>query len=160
MTEETGVDAGARRVGAFFLWAIPLVLGVAASVWLGFFIGVQNEREQIAQEQRKAVYVGAEHRPTAKIQIQVVPVDCLRLDRADLDGGHLVMYATNTCNAPVSYVAWHWQGISPDGTVIAEHYDNGCPLPVYRGDKAECEFNDVSTDDRIKTMRLWVTAKP
>ena len=72
-----------------------------------------------------------------------------------------MIYATNECRKTLDYVSWHWQGISPDGTVIAMGYTNNayCPVPRMPGDKAECKM-EISTDDRIKTLRVWIQTTP
>ena len=160
--QENGTDAGIRSIGRFFLFAIPLVLGLAASVWLGVWIQSHYFQKELSQEDRAAVYTGAQERPKSKVIIQILPHDCTHLTRVDLDGSDLLMYATNDCHAPLDYLAWHWQFVSPDGTVISEGYDNSCPKPRLPGDKAECVpySGSVKPDDRASVLRAWTQKQP
>lgn len=70
MKDEKGSDAGTRYIGIFFLWAIPCVLGMAASVWLGVVIATHGYINGLTQEQRRAVYVGANVRPKDPLKIK------------------------------------------------------------------------------------------
>lgn len=156
--KETGVDEGVRSIGTFFLWMIPFALALAATAWLGFYVGVQDQIHKQGQENRAAQYVGAADRPQAKIAIEIVGKSCVKVTRADLDGGTLMLYAKNNCHHAVDYVEWHWQLLSPDKTAIAQGYTNQCPLPS-AGNSAECifsgRFSGIPTDDRAASIRVW-----
>jgi hypothetical protein len=158
---ESGTDSGFRNVGRFFLSLIPWALGIGAITWLSVWVGVHEYRREINQENRAATYVGASERPSSKLVIEVKSKDCSVITRADANGDELIIYALNGCHKSLDYLAWHWQGLSPDGTVIAQHYTNAatCSVPVYPGDKAECKLT-ISTDDRIKTLRIWTQITP
>lgn len=160
---EDGVNSGARNVGRFFLWSIPLVLGIAASVWLGVYIGIHDFHHQLTQEERAAVYTGAGSRPKSKIAVELMVRDCVQVVRADLDGSVLYLYAKNNhCEKPLTYVEYHWQELSPNGTVIHEGYTNQCSTPSVDGDIAECQFDEdhfreLPTDSRTDRIRAWTS---
>lgn len=153
MTTENGSENGVRNIGRFFLFAIPLVLGLGFSVWFGAFIGVAQYKHDLAQEKRSAIYVGAEKEIEEKIKIEVIPHDCTTITKADVKGVDLMMYARNDCRSTLSYLAWHWMALSPDGTAIDSGYTNLCPKPTLPGDKAECKLK-ISNDKRMAVLRL------
>lgn len=162
--KEDGMNNAARNFGRFFLFMIPWAVGVAAVVWLGVFITLHNFKQQIkqehkaeTQEQRAAAYSGAAERPTAQIKIEIVRNDCSTISRVDVDGDRLVMYGKNTCHKKLSYFAYHWQLLSPNGLVLRESYDNNatCPMPSFANDEAECQSRDFKMDDRAVRLRVW-----
>ena len=162
MQNEDGLNSGARNVGRFFLMAIPYVLGLAAMTWLGVYIGIHDFNHQLTQEERAAVYTGAKDRPTSKIAIEMKVKDCTKVTRGDIDGTTLVLYAINECHSGVGYMEWHWQEVSPNGTVIHENYTNSCPIPRSNGEIAECTFSssilagpELPDDDRTSKVRVW-----
>src|SRR5258708_5935846 len=105
ISNEDGVNAGQRNIGRFFLAAIPWLLGLGASVWLGVWIGYHDFRHQLSQEDRAAIYVGAENRPKAKIIPTIMPKDCTHITRADIDGSTLLLWARNDCDSYLSYMS-------------------------------------------------------
>jgi hypothetical protein len=151
---EDGVNAGARNFGRLMLALIPYALGLAALVWLSFYIGAHKFRRELSQEERAAVYVGAQQRPTQKLKIEVVKRDCSTITRSDVDGEMLLIYARNDCHENLSYFSWHWEEVSPSGTVIGEGYENSCPNPTFPGDSAECSLH-IASDDRASLLRIW-----
>lgn len=161
---EDGFNSGARNVGRFFLYAIPLVLGVAASVWFGVYVGVHDFHHQLTQEERAAVYTGAKDRPTSKVAVEIVPLDCTHVTRADIDGTSLIIYSRNDCHETLTYMEWHWQEVSPNGIALHEGYTNyDCPIATNPGDIAECAFTDwrsLPDDDRMDKIRVWTRNSP
>lgn len=155
MRGEDGVNAGTRNIGRFFLSLIPWALGIGFMVWFGAWAGVAKYKHDISQERRAAVYVGAETKPEEKIKLDVVKHDCTTISRADVNGSDLMIYARNDCKGRLSYLAWHWQTISPDGTVVGQGYTNGCPIPN-PGNKAECKMK-IDDDERTATVRIWTS---
>lgn len=161
--KEDGVSSGARNVGRFFLALIPWALAIGALAWMGFWLAVHQYREAVEQDRRRAVYVAAENPPKEKIKIETRKVDCLTVDRADVDGGDITIYGRmdGSCGM-TDYTEWHWQALAPDGTVIHEGYENGCPNLRSRGDRAECHMQmgfmgESAKDNRIASVRVWVT---
>jgi hypothetical protein len=164
ISDEDGMEAGGRNVGRLALSLIPWALGIGALVWLGVWIGIHEFRHELSQEERAAIYVGAKERPHSRLIINTIKSDCSTVTRADLDGSDLIMYAKNDCHETLRYLAWRWQLLSPDGTVLKEEYVNGCPVPRMPGDSAECRMQDhyasVSDDDRAATVRVWTQITP
>lgn len=166
MTTEDGVNAGARNVGRFFLMAVPLILALGATAWLGFYMGVHDVRKQLSQEERAAIAVGVTDGPlVGRYRIEIERPDCVTVTRADLDGSTLYLYATNTCRRAIRYLAWHIALVSPDGTILHTKYTNLCPVPRAPNAKAECVFSratylDVPLDDRAAVLRVWAMTSP
>jgi hypothetical protein len=157
--QEDGINSGVRNIGRFFLALIPWAVAIGFMAWLGFWVALHQYRKEVDQERRAAEYVGAKDAPTSKVEIQVIPIDCTRVVRAYLNGEDLLLYAENKCNKTIDYMEWHWEGISPDGTLVDSGYTNVyCPHPTRPNDKAECRLK-VSDDDRIKTMRVYTSLR-
>jgi hypothetical protein len=157
-SNEDGMQAGWRNVGRLALWTIPLSLGLAGSVWLGFYIGVHDFRRELSQEDRAAIVVGAEVRPKGKMKITIETPFCVSVTRADLDGSALRLYAKNDCHQDISYLAWYYALVAPNGTVLHEGYTNSCAVPRHPTDLAECVFDGYSSltiDDRAASIRVW-----
>ena len=160
---ENGLEAGVRNVGRFFLAAIALVLAVSASAWLAFAMGARDAMEQIAQEERAAIVVGAGEPLTLPVKIDIQNLSCVVVTRADLKGTALRLYARNDCNRRLSYVKWGWEAVSPNRTVLHSNWTNQCPVPALTGDSAECVLegsDEVPIDERIETLRVWATDRP
>jgi hypothetical protein len=158
MMSEDGLNSGARNVGRFFLMAIPYVLGLGAMMWLGVYVGVHDFHRQLTQEERAAVYTGAQERPKAKMVVEIVAHDCSHITRADIDGGDLVLYSRNDCHQDLDYLVWYWQEVSPNGTILNQGYNNLCPEPRRNGDVAECRFDGYGSlpiDDRTDKIKVW-----
>ena len=97
--------------------------------------------------------------------IEIVKADCVDVTREDFDGGQLRLYATNNCGVTLRYLEWHYQIISPNGTIVNESWTNSCPIPRRQHDRAECVFgarglDEVPIDDRGATLRVWATRRP
>lgn len=160
---EDGFNAGWRDIGRLALWSIPYVLGLAACVWLGFFIASRNFFNQLSQEQRRAIYVGAEHRPKSKLKIETPNEGPIHITRVDLDGSTAAVYFENTQPGRRRSITIHWQLISPDGTKLESSYDDsasiGGPDQLDQGEKGEVVFDDYSgikLDNRAESIRFWV----
>lgn len=146
------------------LWA----LGLAATAWFGVYITghefsrqVVQEQKQDAQEQRKLTFINpqaeAEKAPPA-LEIRNVTKGCVQLTNAEFDGRRLTMFADNECRSPIDYLAWHWQLKSSAGVVINQGYMNAgsCPLPSYKGEKAECTtYRDLDATG-ASTLFVWL----
>jgi hypothetical protein len=166
-SNEDGREASSRNWGRLALGLIPLALGAAASVWLGMYIQAHRFGRVLSQEDRAAVAVGAEVRPKGKIAIDTATAQkyCAPITRADLDGDTLRLYATNDCKVALTGMDWHYEQLSPNGTVLHDGYMNQrgndhCPTPRMVGDKSECVFAGtyggyMTVDDRVATLRVW-----
>lgn len=170
------MNAGWRNVGRFFLFAIPLVLGLGASAWFGLWITghnfnrqVEAEKHELSQQERSAVFVGAGTKPKGKLAIEIVKKDCLTVIRADIDTvkkGYpyedtdywysLVLYAQSNCQQILDYAKYQWELISPNGVVLKSGYENTatCPVP-HPAEIAECSIK-IQPDERTEKIRVWV----
>ena len=185
LSDEDGVNAGHRNIGRFFLFAVPLVLGLAATVWFSLWVSgyeFQQKKASVAheltQQERAAVYVGAQVRPKGKLAVQLSQDGCFKIVRADLDTKKrdypfedssdysLLLYGQDLCvkthhdygiGDDTGYREWHWAAISPNGTLISGGYDNRCPAPSF-GEIAECRFR-IDIDDRIDHFKVWGIAR-
>lgn len=161
ISNENGREAGARNAGRLMLGLIPLALGLGAAVWLGVYIDAHYFRKAMVQEQRAAEFVGVTAPLASPIKIEVGPSEfCANVTRADISGRVLKLYATNNCTTPLSRMEWHYEAISPNGTILDRGYlSDGCSFPRLVGDSAECVFGEkyegVKDDSRIATLRVW-----
>jgi hypothetical protein len=164
---ENGFDAGWRRIGALALWCIPAALGIGASIWLGVAIGTHQWINTLSQEQRRAIYVGAENRPKEKIKIETPNAGCLKIDRVDLEGREASVYFHNSCRVMQDFIMINWQLISPNGTLLAgdSKYSsllNG-PDMLQSGEHGEVVlsggYGGIKTDDRTAAVRLTMTGR-
>jgi hypothetical protein len=158
ISDEGGVNASLRNVGRFFLSLIPWALGIGALAWLSVFISVRTYRHETRVEERAAIYVGAKKPPKSKLMIETPMITdghhlSLEVTLVDADGDSIVIHAQNR-SGNLSYVLWHWQQISPDGTVIEDQEDNSCPVPARKGETAECKGR-LTIDDRTAKLRVW-----
>lgn len=157
---ESGFDAGWRSIGTFFLWCIPYVLGAAALVWLGVFIGYRGLWNQLSQEKRSAIYVGAATRPKGKLQIETPNESEVKVTRVDLNGRRAAVYFRNEGNSYAGFIQVHWQLVSPDGTLLKSGYQFSenieGPQELNVGEQGEVVFSDIEADSRAKSIRFWV----
>lgn len=162
LSNEDGREASARNWGRLALGLIPLALALGASTWLGFYIGVHKFNRQLSQEDRAAIAVGAWERPKSRIVIdrQSGQKFCAGVTRADVDGETIRLYATNDCGKTLTDMAYHWEALSPNGTIIesSSHSAGWCSTPRLPKDSAECVFDGhygLPSDDRLATVRVW-----
>ena len=106
---------------------------------------------------------GARDRPSSKLLIKVDKGGCVYINRADIDGTTLMLYAQNDCHGSLDYLEWHWKLLSPDGTALKEGYTNQCPKPDH-GHSSECVFSEkeytgVPDDDRASAISVWLVEK-
>jgi hypothetical protein len=156
-TENKGLGSTASKgIGSFFFAAIPWVIAVGASSWLGLYMTFHEDHKELKQEDRMATYVGAAERPKVKIGIETRGHDCIVLSRAEFDGSALLMYAENRCPGDIRYLEWHADLVSPDNTIIESWYTNWqCAEPTERGEKAECRHKFDAVDDRTAKVVVW-----
>lgn len=160
---EDGFNAGVRNIGTFFLWAIPLVLGAAACVWLGFFMTTRGFFNQLSQEKRRAIYVGAEDRPKSKLKIETPNEGPVKITRVDLDGSTAAVYFMNKSASMVRSIEVHWQLYSPDGTALSSGYEysqsHGGPEELNPNGKGEAVLDGyagIKLDNRAESIRFWI----
>lgn len=152
---EDGVNAGHRNMGRFFLFAIPAVLGIAASIWLGVYIGIHNFRRELSQEDRRAVFVGAYQRPKSKLRIETPAMRCLKITHVDLDGGTATVYFQNNCTGETTNRMLRYQTLAPDGTVLHGGWDWTYTGSLKGGEQAEV-IEKLELDDRAAGIRFWI----
>lgn len=156
MTETVEV----RGVSQFFFALIPWALAIGVTAILTCLVTAWHIHAEINQEERSAIYVGAQHLPKAKMKIQDASLGCIALARADYDGGgNLVMYARNDCHASIGYLEWKWQSISADNVVLTQDMTNLCPIPTQPGSQAECTVSS-NVDDRATILRISLSTDP
>lgn len=160
---EDGVHSGARNIGRLALWTIPLALGMGAVAWLGFVAGSRQFWNTISQEQRRAVYVGADHRPKAKLNILLNnDRSSVKIDRVDLDGEVAAVYFHNSGTGRATYIQLHWQLVSPDGTALSSKWGYtellSGPQSLAPGERGEAIFQGyyaIELDSRAGGVRFW-----
>ena len=160
---EDGFNAGIRYIGITYLWTIPLILGLAAAVWFGFYLNVHYFRRELSQEERAAIYVGAKERPKSKINIETPNHGIVKIDRVDLDGTAAMLYFHNSGTGVLTFLKASWTLISPDGTRMASGSDyieniNG-PTTLGPGEKGEAIFQGyqgIRIDSRTATIEFEI----
>lgn len=156
ISNEDGFNAGWRNVGRFFLALIPWALAIGAMTWLGAWIAFHEWQREERQAQRASVYVASPEPQKAKIKITPLSRSCLRVERADLDGDDLLLYgsAPKGCsNGYSDYTEWHWQLLSPDGTILHQGFTN--EVDLHEGTKAEMKMK-IENDDRATELQVWL----
>jgi hypothetical protein len=157
---EDGINSGARNVGRFFLALIPWALGFGFAVWLGVYTALHEIRREAQQERRASQYTGAAEAPKSKLKVQALSKSCVHITHVDVDGDALWLYGRNDCHEDISYgIDWHWELVSPNGTIVKQGYVNAgnCPVPSSAGSSAECKPYDYAIDERAETLRVWMT---
>jgi hypothetical protein len=157
---EDGFNVGWRRIGTLALWAIPLALGIAASVWLGFAMATHGWFRELSQEQRRAVYVGAGDMPREKLKIETPNAGCLKIEKVDLDGRTATVYVRSHCRGEMRYsLDLQWQLVSPDGTIIGFNKTYGSILggpnkldPGQRGEYVFSGWQGIKVDPRAEKI--------
>lgn len=165
ISDEDGFNAGWRNIGRFVLTMIPFALGIGLFVWIADWLWIHEIKASLQMEDRAAIYTGAENRPKSKVTIEVLDKSCVKVTHADLNGRDLRIYGKAEClDESLKYysVYAHWQQLSPDGTILHEHYME-CGKPQKVGDKVECtdggwDFEKPTDDDRVATLRVWISA--
>lgn len=159
ISEEDGLNAGFRNIGRFYLALIPWALAVGALAWMGTWVAFHEWQRETRQEKRAAIYVAAPEPVKSKIKITVLKRSCVKVERADLDGRSLIIYAAapSGCDSisGLGYAEWHWQEVSPDGTVLHADYSN--EMNIHSGEKVEFKFTIPSDDDRVAEVRVWIS---
>lgn len=163
LSNEDGTNAGFRNIGRLALSSIPLVLVAAACVWLGFWISAHGFFNQLNQEERRAVYVGAAIPPKAPIIIETPFKGCVKVTRVDLDGSTAAVYFENGCSGKVKWLKIYWQEISPDGTKLSSGDQfsslSGGPDVLDYGEKGEAVlegYHGITLDKRTEKIMFWV----
>lgn len=148
---------------AMVLWgAIPLTLGLAAGVSLGFTMGSHAFSKELSQEERRAIYVGAQHRTKSTLKVVLPNEGPAKVDRVDMDGSVAAVYFHNAGDEECRGIKANAQLVSPDGTLLASQdgYSSlmGGPDKLSPGEKGEVVFEGIyygiQLDDRASRIRF------
>jgi hypothetical protein len=157
MSEATSTEVKVTGgIGMFFFALIPGALAGAALMWLAFFTGLIDWQKIQRVEGRMDNRVGVNGELTKPVDLIILKKSCLIIDRAYLDGETGTMYTTNKCNGELRYVAWHWNIIAPDGTVLKTDYANSLD-GQFPDMKMEKTFN-LPDDPRVAKVVVWTEA--
>lgn len=145
--------------GLAFTTSIVLwILGSAAVAWLSFYSGVRYMRREISMEQRRAESVGAVPLPTGNIEVVIDnrTGGHLFIESASIDGKELRAYYVNKGTHSQEFVKFHWQLLSPDGTVIKQDYSyENFGSRLEPGVRVET-VKQIESDTRVKRIRLFM----
>lgn len=164
ISNEDGRDAGARNFGRLALAIIPLVLGLAASVWLGIWIESHYFLIDVRQEQRRGQMVGAPvalEDPLAITTPVRLQTEHLAIDRAEYSSGELTVrfHATHDTQG----FELHWAWISPDGTHMGQGWDKvdvlKGPWSLASGEKGIVTDQNVGIEPRASTLEVWMESE-
>lgn len=157
-----GINQGFADFGTLALFAIPYVLGLAACVWLGFLISARGFNNQLNQERRRAIYVGAEVTPKSPLEIEIINTGIVKITKVDLDGETAMVYFTNQSAHKTQFIKINWQLVSPDGTKLssgcADSEYCGGPGVLEGGGKGEAVLSGhhgISFDKRAVKVQFW-----
>lgn len=141
---------------ALMLWSIPLAMGLAASVWLGFFIRGHYFLQGLSQEQRHADFVGASVRPTGPVKVVIVNEtgNNVIVERGDILGTSLTFYYRNTGKGWAENICFTVREKAPDGTVVGTHTYLADNPTLNAGERGEDAFKEIDDDPRIATVEI------
>jgi hypothetical protein len=149
-----------RPYGWLALAIIPAALGGGALMWLAFYTGVVDWREvQRAAEKTHRIEgrmderVGVRGELVAPVDLVIRKTGCLQVSRAFLDDGVLTAYVSSSCHGPSGYWEWHWNQVSPDGTILATGYRNSL-ADIMPGETIEVT-EQVKEDARTLKIVVW-----
>ncbi len=134
---------------------IPAALAGAGLMWLAFYTGVIDWSKAQRVEARMDNRVGVNGQLTKPVELIIRTPDCFRVSRAYLDGQQLTVYLHNGCHEQIGYYEWHYNEVSPDGTIIHSWYDNDAS-----GREAEGTWEitrGIEEDSRMAKVVVWAT---
>lgn len=139
-----------RGISEYYYFAIPLVLGLAATSWLMFFSDLHIFRRKLINEKRRAERVAAEPLPKEKIEITFSDSKdaAIKVVAADLDGENAWITFQNFGSTRQTWIDYSWRQISPDGTIINSCWGNASPSTLDGGQKAEMKITVYHDDPR------------
>jgi hypothetical protein len=144
---------------AIILCATALILGSGglALNWLRWKITDHNFDRQVSQEERRAEAVQALPLPKEPIGIVIKnkPRFCIQIERAEIDGDRIVVYAKNVCQSDADYFEIHWKPKAPDGTVLKGNYQNWTKGKIEAGERFEF-IHRFDADPRAVVVELSV----
>lgn len=147
----------AGGVGWFFFALVPGAIAGALLMYLAFYTGVVDWQKAQRIEGRMDNRVGVNGELTKPVDLIIRDASCLKVSRAYLDSGTLTAYVTNNCHTTIGYWEWHYNQISPDGTVIHSWYDNSVSGPE-SGQTVE-ETTKLADDDRTAKVVVWANTR-
>lgn len=161
ISNEDGREASSRNIGRLALFAIPLVLGIASSVWLGAWIQAHYFLVNRAQEQRRGDLVGAPKPLEESITI-ITPARLqgpgLLIDHAEYHGGQLTVRFHVTTDNHAFEIHWAW--IAPDGSHMGQGWnkvdEDGGPWSLAAGEKAIFTDKSVGVEPRASVLEIWL----
>lgn len=144
-----------RGIGSFFFFAIPAILGIAASVWLGFRIDLFHFNQEVTQANRSDGRVGVHEPLKEPLKLFIKDSVCVKITYAYIDGRTLTFYVKNECPSKREFIKYNVKPKAPDGTLI---HSEGTYLDTFdgnldAGDRVEETFN-IPDDTRIATVEV------
>lgn len=133
------------------------VLGAAALIWLMFAEGLHSFRKELLQDTRAAAETLSKVWETTPVTITVKnkQSECIKIEKAIIDDGQLLVYYRNTCVKEISCAYLKWQGKAADGTVVYSYSvsaDNIRPGDRYEFASESWQFKP---DPRMVTLEVW-----
>lgn len=162
ISDEDGRSAGSRNIGRLALFSVPLVLGIAASIWLGVWIQAHYFLIDRAQEHREGSYVGAADPEVAAYTIRVDRGPKTSIDKIDIANGQMTIRFHNFSGMDAKDIQLHWQWFAPDGTKLVDYWDwtgkIGGPSELGPGEKGIVTEKGLNPDPRASGIEAWVTS--
>ena len=126
-------------------------------MWLAFYTGVIDWQKTQRIEARMDGRVGVRGELKSPIDLIIRDTGCLHVSRAFLDDAILTTYLTDSCHHDMEYWEVHWNGVSPDHTIIHSGYTNhvGGGSRMAADSTIEVTF-DLSRDEDTRTAKIVV----
>ena len=144
------------------LFAIPLVLGLGASVWLGVWMQAHYFLIDRNQEQRIGQYVAAPDLQRSPYIVTIYRGPKTSVDKVDIHNGQMTVLFHNFSGVNAAGLQIHWQWVSPDGTKLSDDFDwvhqIGGPSELGPGEKGILTEKNISPDPRAAGIGVWVTS--
>jgi hypothetical protein len=151
-----------RGVSEFYYFAISLVLGGAACVWLFFFDGLHIFRRTLSKERRHALATRSFPYPKTKIEITFggSKSEPVKPYKAEIDGKEAWLWYENTGSVSRRYIDYYYKLYAVDGTVVDACHGAASASELDAGEKAEMKFTIWKPDPRAVRLDVQMSSHP
>ena len=157
-----------KRNMALLRFGFAVILFMAIAVggirWLWLYRGIRHEIRDESQESRHAEIVGAKPLPKAPLVIEIDKgsrSQCMKIDRAEIDGADIWVYFDNDCRESRGFVEILWKGYAPDGTFVIQEaqYATNASNDMDAGERGEFHVNGIKDDPRIVRVKFSIRSQ-
>jgi len=141
-------------LGLGLLYFVLAATGIVRLRWL-----VHEQNQELSQENRRAEWVGAKPLPKEPIKLVIrdIPNECLKIDRAAIEGDYVVVYYRNSCQLDRQYGKIVYKGYAPDETIVVRDYAYAFTTErLFAGEKGEWRTKRFNDDPRIVKVEFYM----